>query len=309
MTRSLVSPAESVFDEPEIAHHREVTSHLFRAMGGCLPPEQIDSSQIHTALDVVCGTGEWVLAVAQAYPSIQVVGLDKSDHLLATAQQRADTEGLTNASFSVQDVRTLDPHRFPVQSFDLINLAFLAPALLVIDYQALVQKLIVLCRPGGMVRWTEMEFPLTSSPALARLINLTCQAVQAAGHTFVSPWMLELAEIFADLRQEKGMPTPAVERRHLGITPMMGSWLRRAGYQHVQHFPTAIEVSFGMEAHPSFVRQVAVFAQQIKPFLLAQGVLTKDAYEPFLAQIHDELHDADFCGLCLLLTVCAQIPE
>lgn len=63
---------ESVFDEPEIARQREVASHIVHAMEGCLPLEQVDPSQLHIALEVGCGTGDWVRAVAQASPSIQV---------------------------------------------------------------------------------------------------------------------------------------------------------------------------------------------------------------------------------------------
>jgi ubiquinone/menaquinone biosynthesis C-methylase UbiE len=260
-------------------------------------------------LEVGCGTGDWVRAVAQASPSIQISGLDKRDHLLAPAQHRADAEGSTNALFSVQDVRTLDPHRFPEQSFDLISMAFLAPAMLTLDYQALVCMLLPLGRPDGMVRWTEMEFPVTSSPVLARLTNLTCRALQQTGHSFVPPVFQELDALFAQWNQERRLPARPIERRHLGITPMMGSWLRKAGYRHIRHFPTAIEVSYGTDAHGCFVHTVECFAQQIKPFLLAQGVIATDNYEPLVAQVHDDLHQESFCGLCMLLTVCARIPQ
>jgi len=296
MTQPLIFPTPLPCDD---ARHHIV---------GCLPSEQVNLSQVQIALDVAYSVEDWVLAVALTYPSMQVIGLDKHERLLAAAQHRAESAGVTNASFFVQDVHTLHAARFPDQSFDLINIAFIAPAMLTLDYQALVRTLLPLCRPGGTVRWTEMEFPLTSSPALARLTELTCHVLQAAGHTFVSPWMLELNALFAQWRDEKNMSAHPIERHHLGITPMMGSWFRKAGYQSIQHVPTAIEVSCGTEAHACFVHEVERFGQHIKPFLLAQGVIAADDYEPLLAEVHDELHQESFCGLCFLLTVCAQVP-
>jgi hypothetical protein len=105
------------------------------------------------------------------------------------------------------------------------------------------------------------------------------------------------------------MPTYPFERRHLGIIPMMGSCLRKAGYQHVQHAPTVIGVSYGTEAHACFVHAVERFAQHNQPFLLAQDVIAEDTPELLLAEVHDELHQESFCGLCMLLTVCARIPS
>jgi hypothetical protein len=61
-------------------------------------------------------------------PTIHGIGLDKSNLLLVTAQHRADTEGLMNALFSVQDVRTLDPHRFPCTSYAHTGLVLSAHA-------------------------------------------------------------------------------------------------------------------------------------------------------------------------------------
>jgi hypothetical protein len=248
----------------------------------------MDSSQRHTALEVVGGTGNWVLAAVQ---------------------HRSDTEGVITASLFVQDVQTLHAARFPEQSFDLISMALLAPAILTLDYQALVCMLLPLGRPGGMVRWTEMEFPLTSSHALARLTHLTCQALQVAGHTFVPPTFQELDMLFAQRREEKDMPAHPLERRHLGITPIMGSWLRKVGYQHVQPFPTAIEVSYGTQAHGCFVHTVEYFALHVKPFLLSQRVIAADDYGPLVAQVHDELHQESFSGLCMLLTGCERRPS
>ena len=39
-------------------------------------PEQADISPIHRVLDIASGSGEWAIAIAQAYPHMQIVGID-----------------------------------------------------------------------------------------------------------------------------------------------------------------------------------------------------------------------------------------
>jgi ubiquinone/menaquinone biosynthesis C-methylase UbiE len=304
----LSSPITTAQDEPEFARQRQLTHLLIKAMGGSLPSTQLDPTQVQTALDVACGSGGWVLDMAKAHPAIQVTGLDTCEAALASAQRQAQTEDLKNAHFGVQDLHTLDTTCFPATSFDLINLMILAPALLTLDYQLLVQRLVALCRPGGLLRWTEMEFPLTSSPAFEQLVRLTLHALQQVGHSFIPLSLQAIAEVFDEWRREEGKPVVPVHRRHLGITPLMGQWLRKARYQHIRHFPTAIEVSTGTPAHAHFLRQVEVYTQQIMPFLFAQGVITEADSASLLTQIREELQQERFCGLCMMLTVCAQAP-
>lgn len=306
--RILSSPITTVHDEQEFARQRQLTHLLIKAMGGGLPANQLDASQIHTALDVSCGAGGWVVDVAKTYPAIHITGIDAREQALASAQHHAQAEGLCNAHFIMQDLHTLDMSCFPSTSFDLINLMVLAPALLTLDYQLLVHRLVPLCRPGGMLRWTEMEFPMTSSPAFEQLAGLTLCALQAAGHSFIPLSLQAITEVYDTWRREEGKPVIPPQRRHLGITPLMGQWLRKAGYQHIRHFPTAIEVSTGTTAHSHFARQVAVFGRRILPFLLTQGVTTEADAELLLAQVEEELQEERFCGLCMMLTVCAQTP-
>lgn len=309
MTQHFASAASSRVDERELLRQLQLARRLLEEMGGSLPGAPIDPAQIHTALDVVCGAGGWVLDVARAYPHIQVTGINTSEPCITYARHLASEGNLANAHFVVQDMRSLGEEQFPPDAFDLINIAFIASTLLTTEYPALLQVLFQRCRPGGMVRWTEMEFPITSSPAFERLTAPTCHALQATDQTFVPPSLQDIAMIFAHWRQEAGQTIPPSERRHLGITPMMGSWFRASGYQQVQHIPTAIEVSVGTGAHPCFVRQIGVFGRQIKPHLVEQGVISEDAYEHLLSQVLDEVQQAAFCGICFVLTTCACKPE
>ena len=299
-----ISPSPTVTgEERELARQLDVTRFLLEEMGGSLPREQIVTKQLTSVLDVACGAGGWVLDVAERYPELQVTGIDRSEPHVQYAQRLANERGLVNARFRMQDRHTLEARTLDVPAFDLINVAFIASTLLETDYAALMQTLCSLCRPGGIMRWTEMELPVTNSPAFERLMALVCQALEVAGHTFTSPAMREIADVFAALRRETGRVVMPTLRRHLGITPMMGNWLRHAGCWTVESFPLAIEVASDLPSLPLFLSQVEVFTQQIAPWLCAQHVTTSDALASLLAQVMQELQDEDFCGLCWLLTV------
>jgi len=308
MAHHLSSSSPLRVEERELVRQLQLARQLFEELGGSLPPAHVDPAQVYSALDVGCGAGGWVLDVAHTYPHMQVTGIDTSEPCIAYARRLAEEGDLSNAHFVVQDMRSLEEDGFPLDAFDLIHMAFLSSTLLTTDYPALLRTLFRLCRSGGMVCWTEMEFPITTSPAFEHLTALICRALQAAGHSFVPPSLQELAALFVCRRGETGQLVQPDERRHLGITPMMGSWFRASGYQQVQHLPAAIEVSTGTGAHPCFVRQVEVFGQQIRAFLLEQQVISKNACERLLFQVLDEVQQETFCGLCFVLTTCAHKP-
>lgn len=296
-----------VFDEEELDRQWQLVRLLSEEMGGAVA--QIEGlAGMRTALDVACGVGGWALELAQAAPSLRVTGIDSHAGRIAFARRMARQRGLANASFLTLDLHVLESSTGPFTpgSIDLIHLAFLAPALLTTDYPALLRTLFQLNRPGGTLLWTEIELPITTSPAFERLTSLLCQALDASGQSFISPAMQEIALLFAQAYQQAGYVRLSYShpRRYVGITTMMGSWLRATGYQHVRHLAHAIEVSTGTRAHPAFVCQVKVALQQIGPFL--QGVLDEPALAQLSSQVLAEIQQEDFCGLCYLLTVCGD---
>ncbi len=303
MVYHITSSPTLTVEERELARQLDVTRFLLEQMGGSLPREQMTTKQLTTVLDVACGAGGWALDAAERNFGLQVTGIDRSESHVSYAQRLANERGLVNARFLVQDMHTLDAKTLGATPFDLINVAFIAPMLLETDYEALLHTLFPWCRPGGIMRWTEMELPVTNSPAFERLMTLVCQVLEAAGHTFTSPSMRETAEVFAALRRETGRAVMPAPRRQLGITPMMGTWVRHAGCWTVESFPVAIEVAADLPSLPLFLQQVEVFTQQIAPLLCAKHVTTSDALASLLTQVMQELQDEDFCGLCWLLTV------
>src|SRR5262249_33556465 len=151
-------------DEVEMARQLVLHNRLSEEMGGILP-EAVDLSHVQRVLDVACGAGAWLLDLARTYPHIQCIGIDKSKLLVDYANSLAWNRGLRNLASQVQDLRHLDSKLLPQGGFGLVNVSFIAGAVLTTDYAALMQTLFELTRPGGILRWTELELPITNSPA------------------------------------------------------------------------------------------------------------------------------------------------
>lgn len=62
------------------------------------------------ALDIGCGAGELSLALARGRPGVEVVGIDISPQLIATARERG--ENLLNARFETADAAAWEPEEF-----------------------------------------------------------------------------------------------------------------------------------------------------------------------------------------------------
>src|SRR6266566_3835308 len=105
MTTNQPSPGNRfVIDESatEIEWLRLIGPLLTEGTGGLLA-ERANLFGINDILDIGCGPGDWVLAVAAAYPDIQVTGIDVSKTVLDEAASHARTRGYENAHFRAMD--------------------------------------------------------------------------------------------------------------------------------------------------------------------------------------------------------------
>ncbi|MGB8346703.1 MAG: class I SAM-dependent methyltransferase [Ktedonobacteraceae bacterium] len=272
---------------------------LIRHLGGLVPDGILDRGQVQTVLDVGCGTGAWARTLARAHPHLDVLGIDCDMAALDMACNLAFTHDIPNARFAVQDIQLLDESSLPPNHFEVIHLAFLAEALLTVDYAALANSLIRLLRPGGVLVWTEAELPLTLSAACEQLFALTLQAIDHAGQSFFlpdwgAPWV--------------SLPGNGTLRRHLGITPMLGMWLRKAGYEQAQQAVAALEVSRGQPLHSLFVNAMLSFGRRIQPFLVQQQVISETECQQLREEVSTEVRRSDFCGMAYVLTISARKP-
>ena len=232
-------------------------------------PDDLDLASIHTILDIACGPGEWVCNVAFEHPEIDVTGIDISQSSIQYARARAQVQRLDNASFwTVDATRPLD---FPDNSFDFVNARFLVGFMSPTDWPGLLQECTRILRPGGVLRLTEAEgWGVNSSPALETLHEIGVRAMRLAGRSFFQAG-------------------PSV-----GIVPMLGSFLRDAGYQNIKNRAYLIDWSAGMEDYRGWTENVKVAAYLLRTFVIKMGLITAEEFEKLYQQALEEMASDDF---------------
>ena len=248
---------------------------LTKTMGGLFQPE-IDLSHVHDILDIACGPGGWVLDVATAYPEKQVTGIDISRLMIEYAKAQAREKSLVNVHFQVMDA--LKPLDFPDNSFDLVNARFITGFMSKAAWPMLIQEGQRILRPGGVIRLTECESPLTNSAASEKMYEMLAQALVEMNQSF-SP-----------------------DGRSVGITPMLGRLLRNAGFTDIGKAAHMLDYSFGTEAHRGCYQDLMVFLKLLQPFFVKVGITTQGEAASLYEQTMREMQSEDFCGVFFFLT-------
>jgi SAM-dependent methyltransferase len=218
---------------------------ITEGMGG-LFPERSSLENIHSILDVGCGPGGWVLDVAHTSPDRSVIGIDISPTLIAYNQAQAVAQRLSNVSFVVMDA--LQPLPFE-ETFDLVNVRFAHAFVPQGQWRLFLQNCIRVLRPGGVLRVTDDEITVTSSPACEKM------------HFWKSQWLLS-----------RGYG-------HLGTSPVLGPLLREVGCVHIQFMPHVLDFSTGTALHESQYQNALVWPMLNKSFLIDAGMTTEEEFD------------------------------
>jgi ubiquinone/menaquinone biosynthesis C-methylase UbiE len=167
----------------EIARLIAQDAMLTAGMGGLLP-EQGDTQHICSVLDVGCGTGDWLIAMATTYPTMtRLVGVDISSKVLAYPRKRVEEQHLTDrVEFQTMDaLRLLDFHK---ESFDLVNQRLGISWIRIHEWTKILLEYQRVTRTGGIIRITESVSIESSSPALTTLCALVLEASFYSGRLF-----------------------------------------------------------------------------------------------------------------------------
>jgi len=253
-----------------------VVDHLFTAgMGGVLP-EQPDPTIFPHVLDVGCGTGGWLIELAQTTPTCRLlVGVDASLTFIEYARAQAEAAHVSDrVEFHVADaLRMLE---FPNHFFNLVNHRAAVSWLRTWDWSKLLQEYQRVCNPEGVIRLTEPEWPIAqSSPAILRLTELAAQAFYQAGHYF----------------------TPTRD----GITSTLAHLLQQHGLQQVQTRAHILEYPAGTPAWQSLFEHNKLGFRTLLPFLHKWMRVPED-YEEIYQQMLSEMQQPDFVATWSLLT-------
>ncbi len=215
-----------------------IQDHLLTQEMGGLLPKDINPSGISKVLDLACGPGGWVLDLASAYRHMEVVGVDLSEKMIAHANSRK----WPNTSFRVMNIlQFLD---FPDSTFDFVNIRLIFSFMTRDAWPKLLSECMRILRPGGTLRLTECERPLSNSAALEQWGDWMGQALQSVGVSFY------------------------LNERQVGITLMLSSLLQDAGCQSIKHMSFAIDFSAGGDAQ-GYMRDNSQLGFLLsRPFLL-----------------------------------------
>ncbi len=246
---------------------------LTAGMGGVLP-EQEEPARFRRVLDVGCGTGGWLIELAQTCPEATLlIGVDVSERMIAWARTQAHQVS-DRVEFHVMDaLRMLE---FPNASFDLVNQRFGGSFLRTWDWRKLLEEYQRVCRPGGIIRITEANFAVQStSAALEQLTALLVRAFYQAGHLVA-------------LRGESLLSE---------LEPM----LHRFGLRQVQTRRLTIEYRSGTQEGQAFVENLRHVFRTCLPFL-HKWTRVPDNYEALYQQALEEINHPDFVGWLELVT-------
>jgi len=252
-----------------------------RTMGGVLAEQTIPPRAIQRVLDLACGPGEWVLALADAYPSWLVTGVDISKRMIAYASAQAEASG-RKAEFAVMDVT--HPLAFADQTFDLVNGRFLLSFLKKEHWPPLLAECYRVLRPGGSVRFTEQESGFSNHPVYQRYMDLWGTAWHAAGHAF------------------------AYTRAYIGVTVVLKDLMRTAGFRAPEHRPIALDLSTGEPAHQAMMDNFIQALTLASSFLLSLQVATEEEIEDLAAQMKQLIGKEGFAAYWILQTIWASKP-
>jgi ubiquinone/menaquinone biosynthesis C-methylase UbiE len=171
------------FNEEEM-HRLQIQDQLLTSgMSGVLA-EQADPGSFESVLDVGCGTGGWLIGVARTYPRMSaLVGVDVSSTMIEYARAQAAQQQVGGrVEFRVMDA--LQMLEFPRASFDLVNQRLGLSFLRTWDWPRLLSEYQRVARPGGVIRITESNIPVSNSPAYTHLSDLFVRALSRSGHFF-----------------------------------------------------------------------------------------------------------------------------
>lgn len=254
---------------------------ITQGMGGIFP-EKIDLEGVHEILDLACGPGGWVIETAFAYPETHVVGVDISEKMIAYAQAQAQVQHLPNATFQVMNI--LQPLAFADAAFDLVNERFIVGFMQRQRWPQLIQESLRVLRPGGILRFTEVELGFSNKEAFEKAWWIILQAMRQNGLGF-SP---------------NGL--------HFSIFPMLPRFFREAGVEDMAKMAHVVEFSTGTEAHDGFYYDFVNAFLALEPFIEKSGLLTLEEWRALAQKGLAEMLEEDFCAVWMLMTVWGRKP-
>jgi ubiquinone/menaquinone biosynthesis C-methylase UbiE len=253
-------------------HMQYIIDHILHGLFA----ERRDLHGFSRVLDLTYGTGHEALQIAQTYPSVEVVSISHNATIIASARQQALEHHIDNISFRVLNLLPFTD--IADESFDMVNAGFLFALLRKENWLPFLQECRRILRPGGVIRLTEPEWPITTSRSAERLAHLVCSALKKEGRSF-SP-----------------------DGRQLGLITMLGGLLRKAGYREVHRRAFVHDFSSGTMIHEKGCVMYQTLLALMRSFLLNATVITTEEFDQLYQQACEEMADPNFSAVGYVLT-------
>lgn len=268
----------------EIARLTVLERKRIEQAGGLFPERENELEDFEHVLDIMSGTGAWALRVAQRYPEIEVLGLERRTRLASYASGQVEALKLGNVSYS-EPGEHLTKLAFPDRFFDLVNVNYLFLILRPYEWPIFFQECLRITRPGGYIRVTEQDWGVTNSQAIEKLADLFLRSLKKA-NLGLSP-----------------------NGRYIGVLPRLHSFLTQAGWQDIQRRVIVDDYLKGSGIPTDPDQAIRLMANSMRDITLKEEMTTAEEYEALLAQAAAELAREDFCSFQLLFTFWARKPE
>ena len=238
-------------------------------------------TRLQSVLDVGCGPGHWLIALAAKYPHIYYSGIDINPRVINYAEATAGTAG-RQIVFQTMDATKHEAwlHTFVPASFDLVNMRLGASFLRTGMWGPLLQEFVRVTSPGGYIRLTETDIMgETNSQAWSKLQELSFEVFRKDDRSFPGG---------------KGV----------GLTPRLRNLLTEAGVRNIQEYPYQIDLSSTSQWHTLVTNDMIMAMYQGKQWLINMGAASEEELHILYEQAREDLLSPDLRGhwdlLCLI---------
>lgn len=235
-------------------------------------------------LDVACGTGEWIMRVAQEYPRAKIIGVDYEPAMLDFARAQAEAQQ-RSYRVSFQEGNVMKPLEFADNSFDYVNARFLQAVLDVPSWPGFVKECYRITKPGGYIRFTEGDsMNVAGAPLTHRFQQFAFDAMKLGKRCF--------------------------SEYEYGLSAMLSRFLENAGVpiESIEEYTYPLNCSYGHPLHKHIVKNFTKAIRNMRPFLLSTGSVNETEFETFYRQLCEEFNAEDFTALWFIYSIIARKP-
>jgi ubiquinone/menaquinone biosynthesis C-methylase UbiE len=224
----------------------------------------------HQVLDIGCGTGQWVIEIAQQFAQARVVGID----VVMPPLRVGAAEYPSNVLFKQYDV--LEGIPFAKDTFDYTHMRYMASSIPEVHWGTIVNEMLRVTRPGGWIEWIESG-PIENAPPSIQI--------------FWDAW--------GKLGQLRGMnPYPGNRISQFFVRDDVAPVINRTLKIPIGNSQGRLGVMSGLDI-------IALFSA-LRPLILYHGILNASEFDAAFARAKEELVHADSHCIWTITIVCGQ---